>query len=501
MKRILLLGVVLAPLFSDAQFWKFTDPEQLKGTVNSEAEESIPVFSKDSSALYFVRTFDEKNKGNENDQDIWVSYRDENGGYSDSKQVKRLNNKFNNAVLGMNGNGTRIYLINSYEGKKDLKKGVAFSEYKGSSWSSPEAILIPGLDITGDFYGFHVNEKEDVMIISYKGPGSLGDEDLYVCTKSGDSWSTPLHMGNKINSSGYEISPFLNKSQDTLFFSTNGMGGEGDADIFYSVRQGNWTEWSDPVNLGPAINSPKFDAYFIHSGSQAYWSSNRGDLERSDIWMINILTPPPLVVSCTATDATVYNGTDGSIDLTIESGAEPYSFEWSNGETTEDLLALATGEYLVTVTDDVGQKADAKCFVDAPPKPIEPVVVIEYENLEFKHFFGYNKNKLSTSRGELKKFVKDIIAQFEEGRENITINIHSSASQVPTKTFGTNDKLASARAENMKYDLVEYFQKKGYAEKVNVVIVKTEVQGPAYEDDSSNRDKYKPYQFVGLKTE
>lgn len=500
-KYILIIGALIcAPFVSEAQFWKYSDPEKLLGTVNSEAEESVPVFSKDSSALYFVRTFDQKNKGNENDQDIWVSYKDENGGYSECTQVKRLNNKFNNAVLGLNSNGTRMYLLNSYLGKKDLKKGIAYSEYKGSSWGAPESITIPGLDIEGDFYGFHMNEKEDVIIISYNGPNSLGEEDLYVSTKSGDSWSTPKHLGSAINSAGYEISPFLSESQDTLFFSSNGFGGEGDADIFYSVKQGDWSSWSAPKNLGSVINSPKFDAYFIHSGSQAYWSSNR-DTERADIWMINIFTPPPLIVSCTSTDATVYHAEDGSVDLIVESGAEPYTFEWSNGATTEDLLAVGKGEYLVTVTDEVGQTADATCFVDEPAKPIEPVVVTTYENLEFKHNFGYNKNKLSTSRGELKDFVKEIRDQLNDGREQITINIHSSASHVPTKTFGTNEKLAEVRAENMKYDLIEYFKKKGFEDKVNVVIVKSEVQGPEYEDDSSNKDKYVPYQFVSLKTE
>lgn len=500
-KNLLLIGFALCtPFMSDAQFWKFSNPEKLKGSVNSEAEESVPVFSKDSSALYFVRTFDEANRGNENDQDIWVSYRDENGSYSDSKQLKSLNNKFNNAVLGLNSNGTKMYLLNSYGGKKDIKKGVAFSEFKNGSWSSPEAMVIPGLDIDGDFYGFHVNEQEDVMIISYKGFSTLGEEDLYVSTKSGDAWTTPVHMGSDINSAGYEISPYLSKNQDTLYFSSNGFGGEGDADIFYSVKQGSWTSWSAPKNLGNIINSPKFDAYFIHSGSQAYWSSNR-DMERSDIYLIDIFTPPPLVISCNATDASVFGGSDGSVDLTVESGADQYTYSWSNGMSTEDILGLEKGEYTVVVTDEVGQTAETMCFVDEPAMPIDPVVVTTYDNLEFKHNFGYNKNKLKISRGELKDFVKEVLSQLEDGRESITINIHSSASQVPTKTFGTNEKLATVRGENMKYDLVAYFQKKGVADKVNVVIVKTEVQGPAYDGDSNARDKYGPYQFVSLKTE
>src|SRR5690606_11298484 len=116
-----------------------------------------------------------------------------------------------------------------------------------------------GLSIEGDFYGFHVNEEENVIIISHNGPNSLGEEDFYVSTKSGEEWSAPVHMGNIINSVGFEIAPFLSPSQDTLYFSSNGFGGQGNADIFSAVKQGSWTDWSAPINLGDRINSPKFD--------------------------------------------------------------------------------------------------------------------------------------------------------------------------------------------------------------------------------------------------
>ncbi len=493
-------GLLLVGYSANGQFWDHTDPERLSGTVNTEAEENMPVFSKDSSTLYFVRSFDSENKGGELDQDIWSTQRDTTGAYIDSKRVKELNNKFNNAVLGMSTDGTRMYIFNTYEGKKDLEKGIAVTTNKGGTWSSPEKIEIPGLDIEGAAYGFHVNEKEDVIIIAYEGPGSLGQEDLYVTTKSGGSWSQPMHMGNTLNTSGYEISPFLSKNQDTLYFSSDGHGGQGDADIFYSVKGGSWTEWSEPKNLGNRINSPKFDAYFIRSGDRAYWSSNR-DAERADIYMIEILTPPPIELTCSATDATEYQSYDGSVDAMIEGGAPPFVFSWSNGFDGEDLVGLSKGEYTLTVTDMVGQTAEVTCVVDEPPMPIDPVVVKTYDNPEFMHNFGYNKNKLSTRRGDLKDFVKTILDQFEEGRDKITINVYSSASQVPTKTYGSNEKLAEMRAENMKYDLVEYFTKKGMADKVNVVVVESKVQGPAYEDDSSNRSKYEPFQYVKLLTE
>ena len=392
-----------------------------------------------------------------------------------------------------------MYLINAYGGKKDFVKGIALANGGGDSWNTPSKIDILGLDIEGDYYGFHVDEDEDVMIISYAGANSLGEEDLYYSLKENGAWSTPVHMGSAINSTGFEISPFLSITHDTLFFSSNGFGGEGDADIFYAVKQGGWSDWSAPINVGPTINSPKFDAYFSHNGRQAYWSSNR-DAEFSDIYRLEILYPP-LSISATGTDVTVYKGNDGVIDAIIDGGVAPYSYAWSNGSTEEDPKNLVKGEYKVTVTDSRGQTAMTTVFIDEPPMEIAPVDVISYENVQFKHNFKYNKNKLSTSKGKLKKFVKEVESQLKEGRGSVTISIHSSASTVPTKTYSTNENLAAKRAENMKYDLIAYFEKKGYADKVNVVISKSEVAGPTYEEDALAQDKYLPFQFVELVTE
>jgi hypothetical protein len=503
MKRITLLFVFYAlSQVVHSQIWDFDGVKKLSGDVNSASEESLPIFSKDSSILYFIRTFDKRNKGGELDQDIWMSYRQSNGDYSGSKQLSSMNTKYNNGVVGLSGDGQSLYLLNTYEGKKDLEKGVAIARRKGSGWGTPEKVEVPTLDIEGDYYGFHISEDESVLLISYQGPGTVGEEDIYVSLRSGESWSAPMNIGSVINTPGFEMSPFLSKGKDTLFFSSNGHGGYGDADIFYSVRGNSWTDWSKPVNLGSKINSSKFDVCFSYSGNQVYWSSNR-DTEKSDIYTAYLVFPPPIELSCSATNATFYQGSNGRIDLDLKGGAAPFTYAWSNGSTEKNLVGVVKGEYSVVVTDSYGQTAIATCMVDEPaPVVFEPVDVSTWKNLEFMHYFDYNKNKLTVSRGDLKKFVKEVEAQLKDGREKITINVYSSASKVPTKTYETNENLTQIRAENMKYDLSTYFEsKKEFAGKVNVVIVSAIVDGPDYTGDAKDVKKYRPYQFVGLKTE
>lgn len=474
-----------------AQFHEVLDVVKLGSGVNSAAEENMPVISKDGSMLYFTRTFDARNTAGENDQDIWFSIREENGDFSEAIPLKDLNNKFNNAVFVANSAGDKLYVINSYEGKKDMEKGIAVSKRKGDfSWGNPEKIEIPDLVITGDFYSFFIDDKESVIIVSYEGPNSKGKEDLYVVTKKGGAWTAPVHMGDVINTSGFEMSPFLTSGNDTLFFSSNGHGGEGDADIFYSVKQGDWTKWSAPVNLGPKINSPKFDAYFVMSGANMYWSSNR-EAERSDIFYTTIVAPTMVELVCSGTNVTVFGGSDGKLSATASEGVPPYTFAWSNGSTEQNPQGVKKGEYTVVVTDNIGQTAECTVVIDEPLPP---------KDIALKHFFDYNADKLTVKEGKLKSFVDQIVEMLGTGRDQITVEIVSSASKVPTSTFGSNDRLAQSRANNMKKELDKFFKENDLSNKITVVITQTGVNGPDYDGDFQNQDKYREYQFIELKT-
>lgn len=67
-----------------------------------------------------------------------------------------------------------------------------------------------------------------------------------------------------------------------------------------------------------------------------------------------LTTPPPLSVSAQITPVSCPAASDGSIFLQVSGGNPPYYYNWSNGEASKDLDELSQGNYLLTITDNVG---------------------------------------------------------------------------------------------------------------------------------------------------
>ena len=65
-------------------------------------------------------------------------------------------------------------------------------------------------------------------------------------------------------------------------------------------------------------------------------------------------SPAQLRATSRVMDATCYDAANGSVDLTVSGGTAPFTYLWSNGATSQDLVALLAGTYSVTVTDANG---------------------------------------------------------------------------------------------------------------------------------------------------
>lgn len=261
----------------------YGDPVKLPETINSSsAEESLPLLSKDGKVMYFVRSFHPGNVGGTSGgHDIWFSTKNEDGSWSSaSNDLKAINSKANNAVAGISGDGNTVYLVNTYKGKNQGGVGVSKATKTETGWSSPEDLKVPGINPVNDFYSFYITPEEDVLLISMQDDFSMGKNDIYLSAKDAQgSWNVPVNLGDRVNTTGNEISPYLSPDRKRLYFSTDGRGGMGGQDIFMCERNGeSWTEWSMPINLPTGINSPDFDAYFsVYEDGTVFFSSSRSD--------------------------------------------------------------------------------------------------------------------------------------------------------------------------------------------------------------------------------
>lgn len=84
------------------------------------------------------------------------------------------------------------------------------------------------------------------------------------------------------------------------------------------------------------------------------------------------ITPDLGPLSCNSTNGAA----DASIGLTVSGGTAPYSYNWSNGETTQNIANLAAGTYDVTVTDSKNCSVEGSWTID-DVDPIEALAVVE----------------------------------------------------------------------------------------------------------------------------
>lgn len=165
--------------------------------------------------------------------------------------------------------------------KKFAKHGIAHHgrntlniyevDKKGDTWSEPE----PAAFNSPDHNTIHpcISPDGRKMFFACDKPGGKGGYDLYCSSKTGDTWSAPVTLGDLINSQDNEMFPYV-LNDTTIYFASDGHVGYGGADIFVSYYRN--AQWSAPENMGRTFNSEKDDFGIFFTGPrEGYFASNR----------------------------------------------------------------------------------------------------------------------------------------------------------------------------------------------------------------------------------
>lgn len=126
---------------------------------------------------------------------------------------------------------------------------------EGEAWASPQPVSIaheppgtkgyPSLTATGTLFFSSM-------------PQGTRNSDIYRAMPDGNGFSTPERLPPPVNTNRFEGDPFVDRRERFVIFAAfDRDGGLGESDLHISFRCDD--TWTEPVNLGPEVNSAGFD--------------------------------------------------------------------------------------------------------------------------------------------------------------------------------------------------------------------------------------------------
>lgn len=227
---------------------KLGNRKPFSSSVNTQFNESTPVFTKDGNTMYFTR------------------------------------NNYVNRKLGSDIENT--ILLKILRATKD----------KNGNWGN-----IVEVPFNSDQYNVAhpaLSPDEKYLYFASDMPGSFGNSDIFRVEILGDNqYGTPENLGNIINTAGRESFPYISKD-NVLYYSSDGIPGLGGLDIFAAKFNADGST-SKPVNIGMPGNSADDDFCFVFNSDSkiGFLTSNRpGGKGKDDIYSFH--EDKPLLFSC-----------------------------------------------------------------------------------------------------------------------------------------------------------------------------------------------------------
>ncbi len=200
-----------------------------------------------------------------------------------------LNSKFNESSAVFTKDGKTMYFTrNDYtEGKRGRSKAKATllklyrATFDGIAWGDEEELPFNSSEYSNAHPALSPDDR--TLYFASDMPGSYGQSDLYKVKINADgTFSQPENLGSAINTEGKETFPFISDDNE-LYFASDGHPGLGGLDIFVTTIGENGL-FGEVENIGAPANTPADDfAFMIDAKSRnGFLSSNRAGTVGSD---------------------------------------------------------------------------------------------------------------------------------------------------------------------------------------------------------------------------
>jgi len=236
---------------------------------NFEYDFYHPIISEDANSLY-ISAFNNNIK--KQGEDIFIAAK-EGSKWSNPEVFSNVNTEQNEVATDLRETDN-VLVISRFD--KNSAKGDLYTVNTSTFELNSFGKSVNSKDFESD--GRFINDSVFIFVSdriggigNYNPKGKYfnnsywGNTDIYLAFRSKEGWTDVLNIGSSINTPHAERTPYLTTDGQYLFFSSDGYGGFGGLDIYFSrrLKDDSWTEWSVPINIGPAINSPKDEWGFV----------------------------------------------------------------------------------------------------------------------------------------------------------------------------------------------------------------------------------------------
>lgn len=230
--------------------------------------------------------------------DTYATSKDPAGGYYKPQEfLEGIDSKFNDGPISIARDCTLVYFTrNSYGHKhKGADGSYKLRIFKGFIMGN-ELYMPQDLNInSNDYNTAHpaISYDGNTLYFASDMPGGAGGMDIYYTMMMPDStWGAPINMGEKVNTKGNEMFPFITKD-NVLYFASDGLEGFGGLDIYETKIKD--TKATRVYNMGKPVNGEHDDfAYYVYGDLNTYpingfISSNRknGGMD-DDVYAIQV---------------------------------------------------------------------------------------------------------------------------------------------------------------------------------------------------------------------
>ena len=249
------------------------------GIITTGDDEAHPTFTASGDTVYFIK--DTPTFGH---WTVLISHF-ANGGWS-TPEVAPFSGQYNDADVAFTPDGQSLFFVSNRPGKRGAAPrtdtDIWVMRRTAAGWGEPEQLAALGSE------GFEwfptVTSNGTVYFGSERREGNHGPEgtsDLWRSRLVNGRYAAPENLGAVINTAGQDIEGYIAPDESFLIFSSNGRPDtRGSYDLYISYQRDG--QWSEPRNLGDAINSDgwEFGAKLSPDGKYLFFTSNRGVLDK-----------------------------------------------------------------------------------------------------------------------------------------------------------------------------------------------------------------------------